>query len=535
MLKQIFRRLNYLKIIHENQNENTTENTTEKTRQTNAAISNNIKENLNTIKEIFCEDNDVNIREFTIGKANKKAFFVNIEGMSEKATVNLNVLKSLMWELREAPINTAIDADAISESMLNVNRIKKITTIEEAVDNILNGDTVLFLDGDNTALDIGTRAWEHRGVEAPQTENSVRGPHEGFTETLRTNTALVRRKIKNPDLKFEELILGRRTRTKVCIVYIKGLANEKILEEVRIRLNSIDIDAILESGYIEEFIKDSPTSPFPTIGNTETPDKFAGKILEGRVGILTEGTPIALTMPYLFIESIQASEDYYSNSFLASQVRLLRIVGLHGSLLLPGIYVALTNFHPNTIPIKLLLTMSVLTETLPFPKVVEALLMGAVFEVLREAGIRMPRPIGQALSIVGALIMGEVAVNAGLVSPLLIIVIALSGMLSFLMPSQIDSVTLLRFPIMIVSAAFGLFGVIWCYILIIIHMCSLRSFGVPYLSPVAPFSLSGLKDFVIRVPWWLMKGRPKTINWRKSKRVMDSGKPGPSKNKVGDN
>lgn len=531
MFRQIFRRLNYLRILNDSQNNTTTENT----QQCNIAISNNIRDNLNSVKEIFSEDNDVNIREFTIGKCNKKAFFVNIEGMSEKATVNLNVLKSLMWELRETPVEAPINIDSILDKMLNVNKAKKIATIEEAVDNILNGDTVLFLDGDNTALDIGSRAWEHRGVEAPQTENSVRGPHQGFTETLRTNTTLVRRIIKSPDLKFEELTLGRRTRTKVCIVYIKGLANDKILEEVRVRLNSIDIDAILESGYIEEFIKDAPMSPFPTIGNTETPDKFAGKILEGRVGVLTEGTPVSLTMPYLFIESLQASEDYYSNPFLASQVRLLRIVGLHGSLLLPGIYVALTNFHPNTIPIKLLLTMSVLTESLPFPRVVEALLMGAVFEVLREAGIRMPRPIGQALSIVGALIMGEVAVTAGLVSPLLIIVIALSGMLSFLMPSQIDSVTLLRFPILIVSACFGLFGIIWCYILIIIHMCSLRSFGVPYLSPVAPFSFSGLKDFVIRAPWWLMKGRPKTINWRKSQRVMDNGKPGPSKNKLGDN
>ncbi|MTK11553.1 MAG: spore germination protein [Clostridiaceae bacterium] len=530
MLDKLLRKLKYFKIINDPKNyEDTISNEPLPT-----PISKNIKDNFEKIKSIFQNDIDINIRQFLIGQNNIKALVVSMEGLSETSAVSKNILENLMWEIRKIPINYDINLENIKNYAISSNKVREVSTIEQAVDGILNGNTVLFLEGEDTALELGTQAWEHRGVEPPQTENTVRGPRESFTETMSVNTSLVRRKIKNPDLKIEEMIIGRRTRTKICIVYLKGIANAKILEEVRSRLKSIDIDAILESGYIEEFIKDSPFSIFPTVGNTEVPDKFAAKILEGRIGILTEGTPIALTVPFLFMESLQVTEDYYSAPFLVTQIRLLRLLAFHMTIFGPAIFVAITTFHPSIIPQTLMLTLATTREKIPFPAVIEAFLMAGIFEVIREAGVRMPRAVGQAVSIVGALIMGEVAVNAGLVSPFMIIIISLSGMMSFLLPPQIDPITLLRFPLLIAAGTFGLIGVMWSYILMIVHLASLRSFGVPYFSPIMPFNLKAMKDFIIRVPWWLMKTRPSSIGWRKSERVGNNIKPNPSNGKVGD-
>lgn len=507
---------------------------TARSKGTNTPISEDFKTNLGKIQGLFSSDSDVNIRRFNIGKDNTEAFIVNIDNMNDPTSVNSGILDILMWELRQANINYDINLENIKNYAISSNRVKNIFTIEEAIDGVLNGNTVLFLEGEDNALEIGTQSWEHRGVQAPQIENIVRGPHEGFTETIGVNTSLVRRKIRNPDLKIEDMIIGRRTKTKICIVYLNGIVNGKIVEEVRRRLKYIDIDSILESGYIEELIEDSPWSPFPTIGITEVPDKFAAKILEGRVGILTDGTPIALTVPFLFIECFQATEDYYSSYIMASMMRLLRISAFYLTMFAPGVYISLINFHPDVIPERLLLTIAVTRETIPFPSIIEALIMSIVFLVLREAGVRMPRPVGSAVSIVGALIMGEVAVSAGLVSPIMIIVIALTGILSFILPPQLDCIVLFRFPILIFSSIFGLFSIMWSFIFMIIHITSLRSFGVPYASPGMPFNIKGMKDYIIRVPWWLMKTRPSAITWRNSQRVEDNSRPDPNKGKAGE-
>lgn len=517
MLSNIFRKAKYYKLLNDKKSHKASN-----AKEAITPISKDIKENLKEIQKIFKDNMDINLRQFVIGKANIEAFTVSIGSLSEKNVINKSILRTLMWDLRKTPIDYDINLENIERFSISGNEVRKISTIGEAVDGVLNGNTILFLQGEEKALEVGTQAWEHRAVEQPQIESAVRGPRESFIETLSVNTALIRRKIKDPNLKIEDMILGRRTKTKVCIVYLKGIVNEKVLEEVRYRLRSIDIDGILESGYIEEFINDAPFSPFPTVGNTELPDRLAAKILEGRVGILTEGTPIALTVPYLFVESLQTQEDYYSAPFLVSQIRLLRLLAFHFTIFAPAIFIAITTFHPNVVPEKLLLTIQVTRDAIPFPAAIEAFIMSVMFEVLREAGVRMPRAVGQAVSIVGALIMGEVAVNAGLVSPIMIVVVSLSGMMSFLLPPQLDSVTILRFPIIIFSSIFGLFGVIWSYIFMIIHVASLRSFGAPYFSPIMPFNLKGMKDFIIRFPLWLMKTRPSAITWRESQRVTDN-------------
>ncbi|MBU3142968.1 spore germination protein [Clostridium sp. CF012] len=529
MLSKILRKIKYLKIVNNTKNYEQPMSNEQIT-----PISKDIKDNFQKIKGIFENDMDINIHQFLIGKNNMEALVINMEGLSETRVVNNNILDTLMWEVRKIPIDYILNLENIKNYAISSNKINEVSTIEQAVDGILNGNALLFLNGEDTALEIGTQSWEHRGVEAPQTEVSVRGPRESFTETMSVNTSLVRRKIKNSDLKIEEMVIGKRTKTKICVVYLNGIVDVKILEEVRYRLKAINIDAILESGYIEDFIKDAPFSVFPTVGNTEVPDKFAAKILEGRVGILTEGTPIALTVPFLFVESLQVAEDYYSASFLVTQIRLLRLMSFHLAIFGPAIYIALTTFHTAIIPEQLLLIITATREKVPFPAVVEALLIAIAFEIIKEAAVRMPRAIGQAVSIVGALIMGEIGVNSGLVSPIMLIIISLSGIMSYLLPSQMDSITLLKFPLLIAGGAFGLFGVIWGYIFMIIHLASLRSFGVPYFSPIMPFNLNGMKDFIIRVPWWLMNTRPSSIGWRASERASNNGKPAPSNGKVGD-
>jgi spore germination protein KA len=496
-----------------------------------AQISPNLQKNFELINTIFGNSTDLIIRRFNIGSQPTEAMVVNLNGMSELNLINQNILGSLMGTAGKNGPPEKITLEYLKASTINLNGIRETSIMEEAVTAVLNGDTSFFMDGSNIALIMNTRTWAQRGVQQPETEPVVRGSREGFTETLSINISQIRRKIKDPDLHFESISLGRRTRTEICVVYIKDIANPKIVTEVWRRLKKIDIDAVLESGYIEEFIQDAPFSIFPTVGNTETPDKFAAKILEGRIGILVEGTPFALTVPFLFIESFQVAEDYYSRSFFTSLIRVIRFLALHMTIVLPALYVAVITFHPNVVPETLLLTIARTREGIPFPAFVEALLMGIFYEMFREGSVRMPRIVGQAVSIVGALILGEAAVNAGIISPIMVIITGLTAVTGFLLPPQTDSITLLRIPILLMASFFGLFGIIWSYIFIIIHLASLRSFGAPYLSPIMPLTFQDLKDSVIRFPWWMMKTRPQAIDWQGSSRMGEVQPPSPPEQK----
>lgn len=326
---------------------------------------------------------------------------------------------------------------------------------------------------------------------------------------------MLRRKIHNPNLVFEQMIIGKRTHTLVCLAYVQGVAPPDLVQEVRRRLKLITINDILESGYIEELIEDAPFSPFVTVGNSEKPDRVAARILEGRVAVLVDGTPFALTVPYLFIEGFHAAEDYYSRPYFASLVRLVRFIAYGLTLLAPGVYVALESFHPEHIPTPLVITMASAVEGTPFPAVVEALIMVTVFELLREGGIRLPAAIGPALSIVGALIIGDAAVKAGLIGAPMVIVVAITALSSFLVVPHTDAVTLLRFGLIIMAGFLGIYGVGVGLIAILIHLCSLRSFGLSYLSPIVPISWPQLKDTFIRAPLRSL------VNRRPAIRVLD--------------
>ncbi len=497
------------------------------------SISLILVENLQKVKNIFDESSDLVIREFKIGTHNSiNAFIVMLNGLIDEKAVNADLINPLMFLSHEINKDNAL-AD-IRESALSAARVKEGKSLDEIVDAILSGDTVLFIDGSNIALIVSLRGGKVRSVDEPETEAVVRGPREGFVESIGTNISLLRRKMKNPALKFFPLKIGRQTKTDICVAYLKGIANDKIVQEVKNRLTRIDTDSILESGYIEAFIEDAPLSFFPTVGTSEKPDIVSAKLLEGRIAILVDGTPFVLTVPYLFIEAFQSAEDYYIRPFFATFIRWLRWIAFFFATTLPGLYVAITTFHQEFLPPALLVSIAAAHEGTPFPSVVEALLMNVIYEILREAGVRLPRPVGQAVSIVGALVIGEAAVSAGLVGAPMVVVVALTAISAFVVPNMIDISTLIRFILIILAGFSGLYGMVLGFIFFLTHQISLRSLGAPYMSPLAPSTLSDLKDIVIRAPLWAMRTRPRVLGEKDSNRQKPNVMPAPPKDQKGE-
>ncbi|WP_040197213.1 spore germination protein [Candidatus Soleaferrea massiliensis] len=494
------------------------------------SLSLDLNSNLDTLRKIFSISSDIVIREFAFGqKPQIHAALIYVDGLVDKATINQSIIKPLMYDSRTicSEETHKENIDHIKTTLLSVGEVKQITSINKLVDGCMSGDTILLINGFDEALVMSTRAWETRGVQEPQTENVVRGPREGFSETLRINTSLLRRKIKNPDLILETMKIGNRTKTDVCIAYLNSIVNPALIDEIKRRLNRINTDAILESGYIEQFIEDAPYSIFATVANSEKPDVVAAKILEGRAAIFIDGTPFVLTVPMLFVESFQTSEDYYSRTFFSSIIRILRYVSYMITILTPGVYVAVLAYHPELIPTPLMFTLMASEEGLPFPLFLELFVMVLVFDILREAGVRLPRPVGQAVSIVGALVIGEAAVAAGIVSDFTVIVIAITAVSSFVIPAQTDSASMLRYILLILGGVMGGYGIIIGLICALVHLATLRSFGTPYLSPLAPLVRRDLKDTFIRVPIWGMATRPEDIGAQESKRQSSGLKPTP--------
>lgn len=498
-----------------------------------AKLSAGLARNLAQLRNIFNDSSDIQIRQFKLGGKTEAALFF-VAGLVDKKIIHESILHSLMYDSRLVYNGNSLARENIvdiQQVMLSVGEIKHTAAVNELVHSILSGYAGLLIDGYTQALLINAKGWETRSVQEPVTEAVVRGPREGFTETIGTNTALLRRKIKSPNLIIETMVLGERTRTDIALGYIKGIVNPALITEIKRRLKRINIDAILESGYIEQFIEDNPFSPFPTIANSEKPDVVAAKILEGRVAILVDGTPIVLTAPMLFVESFQSPEDYYSRPYYVSIVRALRFLAFTVSILGPPVYVALSTFHQELIPTALLITMAAAREGTPFPAVVEAIGMGMVFEILREAGIRLPRPVGQAISIVGALVVGEAAVSAGIITSTMVIVVAFTAISSFVVPAQADVQSLLRIFLVIAAGFIGAYGIGIGLLIILIHLCEIRSFGIPYFSPLAPTIPGDLKDVFVRAPLWAMFKRPESLGPTNNQRQQFRLKPRPPQDK----
>lgn len=476
-------------------------------------VSVRLAESLRVIKEETGGSKDVVMREFVIGREPcTAAALVFIDGMINSRLINSDIMKPLLSGFDRANSTCAGKDDLIGyvrKVILTVNEAEEVTTMHRVIGGILSGDAVLLVDGCSKALIINSKGWSNRSVNEPPSEAVVRGPRESFIENLRTNTSLIRRKIKNPALTFEAMVIGRKTRTNIAIAYIRGVAHPELITEIRKRMSAIETDSILESGYIEQFIEDAPGSIFATIGYTEKPDVAAAKLLEGRAAIIVDGTPFVLTAPMLFTESFQSAEDYYFRPFFATMLRIIRAISFSITTLAPALYVAITTFHQELIPTNLLFTMAAAREGIPFPAFVESLIMIITFEILREAGIRLPRPVGQALSIVGALVIGESAVSAGLIGAPMVIVVAITAVSGFVVPTQADAAAVIRMVLLILGATLGGFGVTLGILWFLVHISSLESFGFPYLSPIAPFDVEDSKDTILRAPIWLMLSRPK--------------------------
>lgn len=489
-------------------------------------LDQDLQKNLDMLHSIYANCSDVVFRTFYIG-GKIKANLLYVEGLSNCDAIDLYVITPLMKE----DIAGIVDMNQLAERIISVSDAKPITTIEDCIWNVANGYPVLLCENEAQALALGLSKWEKRAIEEPSAEVGIRGPREGFTETLRVNTSQIRRIIKSPRLKMESMKIGDYTQTNVTLAYIEGLADMTLIEEVKNRLNRIHIDGILESGYIEEMIEDTPYSPFPQLLSTERPDVTCGNLLEGRVAILSEGTPFVLIAPVTFFSLLQSAEDYYQRFWIATITRWLRYIFTLISLLLPSIYVAILTYHQEMVPGSLLVSMASSREAVPFPAFIEALLMEITFEALREAGVRLPKQIGAAVSIVGALVIGQAAVQAGLVSAPMVIVVAITGISSFMVPRYIVgiAVRMLRFPLILLAGTLGLLGVMMGIIAIVLHLCGLRSFGVPYLASVAIPKGKELKDILMRSPWWMMNTRPHLTGEYNQYRQASGQKPGPER------
>ncbi|MBM7608439.1 spore germination protein [Lysinibacillus composti] len=416
--------------------------------------------------------------------------------------------------------------ETIEQHVIAITDTKKGQTLYEVINAILSGNAVFLLDGVNTVLVMGTTGYETRSIEEPQSEAVVRGPRTGFIENIDKNITLIRRELKDPNLRFDVHEVGRRSKQKVVVCSIAGIVNPDILNEVNRRIKTIDIDAAPDSGFVEQWIEDSFLSPIPQILDTERPDHVTYSVLQGKVAILVDGSPFALIAPVMLGEPLQSIEDYSQRWAIGTLLRLLRFLSIFISLFLPAIYVALTSYHPGMLPTKLAFSIAATREGVPFPSIFEALLMAVTFEILQEAGIRLPKAIGSTIGIVGGIVIGDVAVSAGIVSPAMVIITSLTAIASFTTPnySLATGLRVLRFGLLAAASILGLYGIILVFIMMCIHIVNLKSMGVPFSSPIAPYFLGNLKNLLIRSPIITLKKRPPYLEPRDINKINDGGK-----------
>lgn len=468
--------------------------------------------NIELIKEIFKGDQTLRIRVMQNKWLKSAEFCVfYIDGMVNIEIVNENIIQPVVSNNLKEYIECDNLLKEIKDKVINVNSADCESNINKIVSAIIDGDSVMFMEGFREALIIDSKGWQTRAITEPESARVVRGPREGFNEAIMVNLSLVRRKIRNPDLKFKFRELGERTRTKVCICYMEELSMEGVLEELEDRLDKIKIDGIIDSGYIQELIKDAPYSPYETVGFSERPDVVAAKLLEGRVALFVDGSPFVLTVPYLVVENFQANEDYYNNYIFASINRLIRGFTAVTSITIPAVFLSLVTFHHEMLPTPLLLSISASRQGVPLPTALSLFMMLFIFDILREVGTRMPSPIGQAVNIVGTLVLGQAAVEAKLVSAPVIIITALTGIMTLLNMNFMGATIIFRTVLLLGASFMGIYGCLIGIIIIYLHLMSIRSFNVPYMMNLTRSKDHDGQDAWIRAPWWRMTLRPKIL------------------------
>ncbi|MGO4547824.1 spore germination protein [Paenibacillus sp. 2TAB23] len=469
-----------------------------------AVIRSNLEENIQHIHRLFSNTSDLIIRKFTINQTNEQAAIIYIDGLTDRPTINNGVLHPLQ--------NYSETGKPGDELMMSVGHIEREYKFQQAEASVLHGNSLLLINGREYAYILGTGGWPQRAIEDPQMEASLKGAHQGFVETSGLNIAMIRRYLPNRELKMKRLVVGERGQTNVTILYLEDVTNTTLISALEKRIQQVDVDVILNTGELSELIEDNPFSLFPQFVLTERPDSAASQLLQGRCVVVVDRSPSVLVAPVSFFSYFQSIDDYSTRWSIATFLRFLRMFAFVTATFLPAFYIAVASYHFEIIPMKLLLTLGESRGQVPFPPFVEAIIMEITLEMLREAGVRLPAPVGQTVGIVGGIVLGQAVVQAGLISNVMVIVVAFTAISSFILPNydMVAAVRLIRFILMILASLFGFVGIIIGLMTMIAHLLTLKSLGMPYGIPLAPVRFSDWKDTLVRAPLWLLDKRPKS-------------------------
>jgi spore germination protein len=475
------------------------------------SISSRLEEITAHLEQYFSDTPDMVLRYLTIGQTGERAILAYIAGLTDKSSLHHDVLRPLQ-ELRQGSPG--------DDLIIDIGHIVPSRVWSLLENNILQGNSLLFIEGRTEAYILDTHGWPQRAIEDPQMEPSLKGAHQGLLETGEQSIAMIRRYIPNRELKMKRLTVGRRGQTIVTIMYLEDVAEPEFITLLAERIQALDIDVIINTGELAEFIEDNPYSLFPQFIMTERPDTAASQILQGRCAVVVDRSPSVLIAPTTFFSYFQSIDDYSTRWSIATFLRLLRLFAFLTAAFLPGIYIAVVSYHIEIIPMKLLLTLGESRGQVPFQPFVEAVFMEITLEMLREAGVRLPAPVGQTVGIVGGIVIGQAVVQAGLISNIMVIVVAFTAISSFILPNydMVAAVRLIRFGMMILAWLFGFVGLIVGMMTMIAHLLSLKSLGMPYASPLGPVRFADWKDTLVRVPIWLMGNRPKSTTPLQKKR-----------------
>lgn len=475
-------------------------------------VSVHVSENKQFIQDIFANSADIKIREMVLGKDQVRCLAAYIEITAGSLAFENSLIGRLLNDL--AGLGAQEIYDSLAKNGQGLCDVTPFEYMEDALSlGMLTGDVILFIDGFASALKIPDKGFPNMGVTKPESEKVIRGSQEGFADSVKVNTALIRKRIRSTKVRVKEVKAGLYSHTNIDLVYMDGLVYPSLLEEIEKRLDSYTIDGIMDSGMVEQLTEDNWYSPFPQFQTTQRPDRAAMAVLEGRVVLLCDNSPSALILPTDYNSLLKTSDDYFNRFEIASLERFIRYVASVFALVFPALYLAVTNFHTQLLPTSLLLSFAAARQGVPFPAVVEVLLMELSFELLREAGVRLPGAMGNTIGIVGGLIIGQAAVDANLVSPIVVIVVAFTALSSFAIPNEelATAFRILKFYMIAMSAWLGLFGFLVSALSIFIHLASLKSFGIPYLMPYVGAELNDYedeRDSLIRYPMAVLTKRP---------------------------
>lgn len=481
-------------------------------------ISVDLNKNIKYIEKSLQQSFD--LKKFEGKFQNQKFAIFYIQDYVDSARISMEIIKPLKIYHKE---KSESFIDDIMQECLICPGLEKINTLNEVERNILDGQCILMFDGENQAIKCALSQVPQRAVEEPPTSAVINGPREGFVENIKTNTILLRKRLNTKSLKIEQLGLGVYTKTKVNICYLTDIADKRIVERVKNKLNEISIDGIIDSQYIVNYLEENKNTIFKQVGKAEKPDIVTAKMLEGRIAIIVDGSPIVLTVPFMLLEDLQNSDDYYQGSLRISFIRSLRFFGVLISLILPGLYVAMQLYHYRIVPLKFLITLMNSIQGLPFPPFIEMIFVIILFEILYEASLRMPKYLGIAIGIVGALILGDTAVKAGLISPPAVMIVALSGISFYTVPDESAQLSLLRLVFTFIGGTVGIAGIIISCVLFVIYLSSFNVYGVPYLAPYAPYIKDDLQDGLFKKDTIARDTRPLSIPSQKKKRIKNKG------------